>query len=172
MERVSQCILRKPTPIILEKFELHQPTRQHYVVNAVLNITENIDSNPIVRFHIAFKTKCSRTNRFATKKLNNNEKVINFFQFKMYASSCSLSMTECEDIDTIAIPNVCGRLTDRNAVWTPTFDLIKPPLRCPLRQVNRTLHSLCNTLSCTLIHICIGQFTFYTGYVHCEQWNF
>lgn len=54
----------------------------------------------------------------------------------MYVSRCSLSMMHCEDITTVAVPNICERFSDRDMLWTPIFDQMQPPLKCPIRKVS------------------------------------
>lgn len=51
-------------------------------------------------------------------------------------------MTQCEDLDTLAVPNVCHRLADQHALWTKVFSKIKPPLTCPFRKVKSDLIKL------------------------------
>lgn len=53
----------------------------------------------------------------------------------MFVRTCALEMIRCQEIDTIVIPDVCERFSDRGKLYTPVFDKIQPPLKCPLKKV-------------------------------------
>lgn len=56
-------------------------------------------------------------------------------QFRMYVKICSLNMLKCQDLETIDVPDVCGKLNMRNAIWTPFIDKFQPTIKCPFSKV-------------------------------------
>lgn len=53
----------------------------------------------------------------------------------MYVQKCSMDMMRCEKIETVGVPDVCGKLAARGALWSSFVDRFVPPLKCPLRKV-------------------------------------
>lgn len=45
---MTQCLANKDSPIILEQFDLTQPERQQYRLNATMKVLKEIDSNMVV----------------------------------------------------------------------------------------------------------------------------
>lgn len=58
----------------------------------------------------------------------------------MKYSKCTLGNegSTCDDHETMKMDNVCDRLSEKNAIWTPLFKIIKPKLACPIKKVIRS----------------------------------
>lgn len=63
---------------------------------------------------------------------------------------CALDKRHCSDV-TLTQANVCKRFADRGVIWSPFFDSISPPFRCPLHKV----------IAITVIHHCLLLFSEY-----------
>lgn len=64
-----------------------------------------------------------------------NKFSLHLLQFQMYVQKCSMDMMQCEKIEMVGVPDVCGKLDARGALWTTFVDRFVPPLKCPLRKV-------------------------------------
>lgn len=137
IERAQQCQNDKYTPMIFEEFSVYKPEKRQFRVNATIKILENIDSKSNIMVCVQFQSNRSRRSvngvtpnlfRFMTRN--------SLLQFRMFVSRCSMSMMHCEEIETFAVPDVCEKLLERGVLWTPIFNQIKPPLKCPFKRVS------------------------------------
>lgn len=54
-------------------------------------------------------------------------------------NKCSLDMKTCEKFTGVNVPDICKKFVDKNAFYSPVFEKIKPPFRCPLKPGLYTL---------------------------------
>ncbi|XP_055298723.1 uncharacterized protein LOC129566650 [Sitodiplosis mosellana] len=100
VENIKQCPIDEDSPIVIDVFDITQPERQKYALNATIRILSDID---------------------------------NHIYFKMNLTKCSFSRFKCDDLDTLATPNVCKNLNSPNTLWSSVVKTLQPPLTCPLK---------------------------------------
>lgn len=129
MENIKQCSTDEHTPIIIDVFDITQPERQKYALNSTIHILEDVNSHIYVR--TSYKIHHSNSV---------NDRTLQFyfscFKFKMNVTKCSFSQFKCEDLDTLATPNVCKNINNPNAIWSSIIKAVQPTLKCPLKAVN------------------------------------
>lgn len=64
----------------------------------------------------------------------------------MSVRKCSLTLTNCEDFDTISLTNICKYIIENNAIWSAVFSSIKPAFTCPIKKVCATQNIATNQL--------------------------
>lgn len=129
VENVKQCLdfVSKDSPIVVDVFDITQRERQKWALNSTVRILSDIATHIYV----------SRSIKFYLYKNSGYESEYNFiFQFKMNVTRCSFSRFKCEDIETVATPNVCDKINSPNTVWAPVVDMVQPRLKCPIKTVN------------------------------------
>lgn len=95
----------------------------------------------------------------------------------MNVTKCSFSGFKCDDLDTLATPNVCKNLNGANTLWAPVVNTMDPPLTCPLKAVIFYQKSLKKTIiDCKDLLICREYIMLKTVYLiwvllHVHQLN-
>lgn len=121
--------------MIFEDFAVYRPDKKQYRINATLRILEDI----AIQHEIIVSSYDSAS---ASVTVTNGSTIL---KFHMFLSFCSLTRpTHCTNVEPDHVPNVCDKISARNALWTRFIDLIQPPLKCPIRKVSCARPHFCH----------------------------
>lgn len=127
VERAGPC---KPALRLggkLEKFDLSQPTKNRFHLDADIRI---LAVNFICSCSVSSIISCTFSIQDVTEPV----------QFHMKYFKCTLdSVGSCDDHETMKFDNVCDRLSEKNALWTPLLKIINPKMSCPIKKVKQKM---------------------------------
>lgn len=112
----------------MEKFDLSQPTKNHFHLDADLRI-----------LFVIFISSCKKKHPFLRPHFSFSKDVTDPIQFHMKYTKCPLDdLASCDDHETAKVDHVCDHFSEQNALWSPLLKTIKPKLSCPIKKVIST----------------------------------
>lgn len=58
------------------------------------------------------------------------------------ANRCTLDMKNCEKYPGTTFRDLCSKFDDKNAFYSPFLESFEPPLKCPMKPGNYTIHEI------------------------------
>ncbi|XP_031624903.1 uncharacterized protein LOC116341767 [Contarinia nasturtii] len=98
-----------------------------------LKICEVHDDNPVV-VDVFDITQPGRQKYTLNSTIRVLSDITNNIYFQMNISRCTVGRNKCDDLETLATPNVCKSINMPNTLWSPVIKSVKPPLSCPLKM--------------------------------------
>jgi hypothetical protein len=98
------------------------------------------DQNPI-QMKMPFQVDSSGFNVTFDGQLLVSATVTGPLDLEIQTSRCTLEMKDCAYYDKITIPQICKKLLDQGAFWTPFLDNFQPSLTCPIKKGGYVLNN-------------------------------